>query len=419
MIIKGKSRAAAAQAGAYLLNKGKNEKVELIEIKETVSENVKDAMREMEAVAAGSRSEKFLYHASINLQEGESLTPEQWKYSVDLLEKNLNLEGHQRVVVEHNKDGRTHQHIIWNRVDSETIIATHMSNSYATHEKTARELEKTFGLKHVKGVHVLEENEKPANRAPTHNEIAQSKKTGVNLHKWRNEIREIAQGRSGEELINALDGRGHTVAHGDKVDFVILDPSGTPQRMAQSLGLKVKELKERLSGVNPENLPNAEQARERQKEIQAELEKEKAAKMYDHGGMVSQQRDAMHHVKDKYEARKQTPQPTRPELMPIAEQERKAEQEKQKEENRAGQERQKAEQEQKKERGQELAEWIKRRGSGKSQAENKVQDKRTRTEQTDRKQRKSTKDVIKELTERSQQKRGGEKEWDFERERDR
>lgn len=428
--IKGKSRKEAAKAGAYLLNKGKNEKVELIEIKETVSQNVKDAMREMEAVAAGSRSEKFLYHASINFEEGENLTSKQDKLkAVDILEKELKLVGHQRVVVEHNKDNREHLHILWNRVDPETMIARHMSNSYAAHERAAREIERTFGLKHVKGVHVLEENEKPADRAPTHNEIAQSKKTGVNLHKWRNEIRQLAEGKSGAELINALDEQGHIVGQGDKVGFIILDPSGTPQRMAQSLGLKVKELQERLGDIKPINRPNEEWARElqkvkhaeqerqreenragqeRQKEKQAEQERlkaeqeklkaaETAASMYSKGSMASQQLDALKHVKDRWKLRElQKEKQAEPELKQSAEQEKKADRDRQ------------------------LQEWEKRRGTGKSQPESKVEDKRARTEQTDRKQRKSAKDVMKEIFEtKFTKKGGGEKERDFERERER
>ena len=431
MIIKGKSRAQAAQAGKYLLDKGKNDRTELIEIKGTLSQNVKDAMREMEAVATGSQCEKFLYHASINLKEGEQLTPEQWQYSVDLLAKNLGLEGHQRIVAEHFKDNRTHQHIIFNRVNPETLKAVHMSNSYHAHELTARQLEREFGLDRVQGVHHRENNEPPANRGPTHNETKQAEKTGVNIRKWRNEIRRIAAGvadHSGAEIIAALEKKGHMVAHGEKVAFIILDPSGKPHRMAQSLGLPVDDLKALLSDVNLATLPNEQEAQRQQKERLAEIERERveqekaraariAAGMYDRGSMASQQQDALRHHGDinalkntkervvtgktnegnpfqnNFSSFKTTPQ---------QEEQRRREQEPKKEsETRGG-----------------------AIGKEKTQAEVKRDHKRATTEQTDSKQRKSVKDIMKEVfeTDFSKKRQGGGRDprgndWERERER--
>ena len=314
MIIKGKSRAAAGQAGKYLLDIGKNERTELIEIAGTISQDVKNAVKEMEAVAAGSRCEKFLFHASINLKEGEALTPEQWKVAADLLEKNLGLEGHQRIIVEHEKDNRTHHHILWNRVNPDTMKAVHMSNSYAAHEMTARQLERDFGLEAVKGVHVVENvKDKRAERGPTHNEIKEAEKSGVKLYKWREEIRDLAKGENGAEVIAALEAKGHMVARGEKVDFVILDPSGNPHRMAQSLGLRVKDLKEKLSGIDPAKLPDVATAQEWQKDRLADIERNKETKrgagMYDRGSMASQQLDAMQHIKDKAKAREKNAEP--------------------------------------------------------------------------------------------------------------
>jgi hypothetical protein len=410
MIIKGKSRGQAAQAGRYLLDKGKNDKTSLIEITGTVSQDVKTAVKEMEALAAGSRAKKFLYHASINPKEGEQLTPEQWQHAVDLLEKNLGMVDHQRIVVEHVKDGRAHRHILWNRINPDTVKAAHMSKSFEKHELTARALEREFGFDHVQGVHVLENNQEPAERGPTHNEIAQSEKTGVNVRQWRKEIRKLAAGAEGNgaDLIATLESKGHMVARGEKVDFVILDPSGTPHRMAQSLGFRVKDLKEKLSDIKPENLPDVEQAQERQKEIIANLEREKeertkaqaaqlAASMYDRGGMASQQKDALRHAKDKTDAKQRAAQ--------IEEQWRKN-----------NQQRDARESEKKEGRGT-------GKESSKTQAEVKRDDKKARTEQTDGKQRRSAKDVMREVfeTDFSRKQKGGGRDRgdDFGRERER
>ena len=54
MIIKGRSRANADELATHLLRADTNERVEVIEIRGTVAMDVKGALREMCAVAAGS-----------------------------------------------------------------------------------------------------------------------------------------------------------------------------------------------------------------------------------------------------------------------------------------------------------------------------------------------------------------------------
>lgn len=387
MIIKGKSRGAAAQAASYLLAKGKNEKIRFIEAKETASFDVKNAVKEMAAIAALSCCKNFLYHASINPKEGESLTSEQWQQAVDTLEKNLGLEGHQRIVVEHVKDGRAHRHILWNRVDQENFKAVRMSHSYPKHEKTARHLEKEFGLDHVQGVHVFEKNAlQGKEHGPTHGEHCQSKKTGVNLWTWWKEIRELAdqvEGMTGADLVALLESQGHMVAKGDKVAFVLLDPSGTPQRMAQGLGMSVKDLKEKLSDV--ENVPHVEQARERQKEVlgKQERQKEEQAKaravrlgagMYDRGGMASQQKDALRHVKDKGKLKEKTQQKQFKRIM--------------------------QHEEEKKQQAAEQKIQQPQTAKRPTQAQARIIEKTARTEQTDSKQRSAGRDIMKEYSDR-------------------
>ena len=122
-------------------------RAEVKEISGLLAEDLPTALREMQALAAQSRSHgNFMYQANLNPQGDEQLTPEQWKEAVDTLEKNLGLEGHQRIVVEHEKGGRTHQHVVWNRVDVETLRVADMGGNYRVHTATARELESRFDL---------------------------------------------------------------------------------------------------------------------------------------------------------------------------------------------------------------------------------------------------------------------------------
>lgn len=323
MVFKGAKRGNAVQAGQYLLDLKDNDKTAVINVRGTLSQDVQSAVLEMEAIASASRSlkENHFYFVSANLAEGEHLTPEQWRHSWDVYEKEQGLSNNQRIIVEHHQDGREHQHAFYCRIDPEKLIAVPMRKDWVKNEKISAQLNKEFGFEHVQGRHVdengelIKDNKKRAERGPTHNEMQQAKKTGVNLYRWRQEIRAIAGtgAASGVELIAALEAKGHVVARGDKVDFLLLDPSGNPHRMAQSLGLRVKDLKERLEGIDPEKLPDVAAAQERQKERLDEIERDKATKrgagMYDRESMASQQMDALRHIKDKkHHLHAQTPE---------------------------------------------------------------------------------------------------------------
>ncbi len=277
MIIQGASRSNSAQAVWYLLEKDRGEKEtsRLVDVKGTISQNVEGAALEWEAIAAGTRCKEFVYHISINLQEGEHLTPEQWTRAVEHTALRLGLENNQRIVVEHQKEGRgDHQHVIFNRIDPEKGKAVNMGHDYAKRERSARELEKEFGLEPVKGRLFVLDGAERADRQPKDSDKEQAKRNGVNLKQWRVEIRDIVAKEletnpdaTGHQLAAALEDKGHMIAKGDKVALVILDPSGTPQRMAQSLDLKIGkgDFAAFFGDIDPETLPNVEQAKELQK----------------------------------------------------------------------------------------------------------------------------------------------------------
>ena len=419
MIIQGAARSNSAQAVWYLLEKdrGENETSRLIDVKGTISQDVENAALEWEAIAEGTRCKEFVYHISINLQEGEHLAPEQWERAVEHTALRLGLENNQRIVVEHQKEGRgDHQHVIFNRIDPETGKAVNMGHDYAKRERAARELEKEFGLEPVRGRLFVLDGAERTERQPKDSEKEQAKRNGVNLKKWRQEIRQILlkqeeanPSTNGHDIAAALERKGHMIAKGENVPFVILDPSGTPQRMMQSLGLKIKDgsFEARFGDINPENLPSVEEARTRQKDYQAEQEKardgHKAATLYDNGGMAGQQTDALRHVRDKHKAREQgaeeggayrggVPAGKSYEELSKAFEKYNAKQQ-------AGRDDQQRQQPgQAPQQGQTQSVAI---GKEKSQAEQRSDQKKARTEQTVEEQRRQAKEAMREMFERN------------------
>lgn len=321
MLFKGNKCRQVVRVGEYLGAQGKNDRIEFIGTRGTLASDIQGAVLEMKGLALGSRAKKAFFFVSMNLAKGEYLSPEQWEHAWAIYEKNQELEGHQRIIVQHEKEGRVHQHALYNRVSPDTMKAAPMSNDYYKNEMTRSQLEKEFGFTTVRGRLFLNENERPANRSPTYNEIIQGKINGVNVRNWREESRQIMaerEGLYGIELIAAFEEKGHMVARGLGCDLVLLDPSGTPHNLVKTLNLRVRngEFNARFGHGTLANLPSIEQAQEMQNSAFYRLETVKKAEencnsshtmvgMHDHGDIASQLLDVMYHAIDRYNARHQ------------------------------------------------------------------------------------------------------------------
>jgi hypothetical protein len=106
VICNGNSIAAgdSGQLANYPLRGDENEMAEVVEMSAYDGMDLEFALQAMEAQAVGTRSEKPLYHAQIRVNPFEVLTPEQFKETVDALERNMGFEGLDRVVVAHKRN---------------------------------------------------------------------------------------------------------------------------------------------------------------------------------------------------------------------------------------------------------------------------------------------------------------------------
>ena len=268
MIINGNPAGNVGYWSSHLLRDDTNARAEVKEIFGLLAEDVPTALREMQAIAAQSRSHgNFLYQANINPQGNEQLTPGQWKEAVDTLEKNLGLSGHQRVVVEHEKGGRTHQHVVWNRVDVETLRVADMGGNYRIHTATARELESRFDLTPTPTQPALD-------RKPTLElwELRAAERSGINPATLKDELSELWRSTdSGKAFAAALAARGYVLAKGDRRDFCVIDHAGDAHSLARRLdGVKAAQARERMSDLDRDALPSVAEARATQRETRRE-----------------------------------------------------------------------------------------------------------------------------------------------------
>ena len=261
MIISGGSRSNWRYFAKHLMKTEENERVHVAEIRGLVAENVLDAFREMDAIAMGTRVTNFFYHADINPREGEELTAEQWEAAADTLEKNLGLAGQPRFVVEHEKEGRTHRHVVWLRVDLDTLKAIPDSWDYTQHQKTSRTLEETFGLEPVNGV--LGPDGKRVKRRPKNQEVMRGDRSGIDPNDVTRQVTALwRQADTGQAFAAALEERGYVLAKGDKRDFVIIDQAGHDHSLARRVeGAKAADVRARMADVDRDTLPSVADAR--------------------------------------------------------------------------------------------------------------------------------------------------------------
>ena len=257
MIIKGQSRAGAAELAAHLQRVDTNERMEVIEVRGTIAHDLEGALHEMEALSSGTRCKNPLYHASINVPIHERLGMEHWQQAVDRLEEKLGLAGQPRAVVMHEKFGREHIHVVWGRVRAENLVAIADSHNYLKHEMVARELERAFGHERVQGAHAERDGAPRPERTIAHAERQIAERTGIDPQAVKAEITALWQAAAGPEaFLAALERAGYRPALGARRQYVVMDRAGTVHSLARRIdGMRAAHLRRAFAAVPPARFP--------------------------------------------------------------------------------------------------------------------------------------------------------------------
>ena len=265
MVIKGKSRSAASQLAAYLQRLGKNERIEILE-HNSPHATLSGSFRDWEILAEATQGEKSLYHAQINPDARYTMTPEQWQRAADVLEAELGLTDHPRAIVLHERDGREHIHVVWQRCNVDTMTLISDSWNYLAHEKASLALEQEFGHEHVPGKHAKRDRDQQPDfprQETTQAEQQQAERTGIDPRERKEAITALFQQcDNGQAFTAALAEQGYILAQGDRRDYVLVDPAGEVHSLGRQIkDVKAKELREFMADIDRETLPTVEQAK--------------------------------------------------------------------------------------------------------------------------------------------------------------
>ena len=248
----------------HLTRTDHNDRVELLEIDQSLpSPTVEAALTEWQALTSLTQSKKSFYEASINPQIGEELTKEQWIACVDILEEKLGFQGQPRLIIQHEKKGRTHVHVVWQSVivDEQKIVLDRYN--YVKHELAQIEIEEKYDLKRSKRKFIDRDQEEEYKKSYTRTDQEKAARSGIDPQQRIDTVTKLYhESKDGAAFSRALEQEGYYLARGDKRNiFMVIDPGLEAYTLADSInGAKASDVKHFLAPMKVKDLIPVQEA---------------------------------------------------------------------------------------------------------------------------------------------------------------
>ncbi len=273
MILEGNARGNAGTFARHLLNGHDNEHVEVHEVAGFMSEDLTQALHEIEAIARGTKCQKTMFSVSLNPPIGADATNEDFEDAIAKIEASLKLEGQPRAIVFHEKEGRRHAHCVWSRIDVETHKAIQLPYYKMKLMEISRQLYMQHGWDMPNGF----KDKSMANPLNMSREEWQQAKRVMDDPVLLKQIFKECweQSDNKESFEQALREHGLFLARGDKRGFVAVDVDGTPYSLSRWTGVKAKDLTAKLGDQS--DLPSIEEVKQTIADLMPEKMRETVA----------------------------------------------------------------------------------------------------------------------------------------------
>lgn len=279
MIIKARA-GTGGQALANYLQGDKNDHAEVLGYRNMDAASLSQAIYFMDALAKGGRCENHALHVQMRAAPNERLSSAMWEAAALAYAEAFGMQDHQAaMVLHHQPDGCTHCHLVFNRVNPETLKAADLWQNYKVHKELARTLEIDYGLQRVTNHKTKTRDYSNASRPETE----QAKRAGRDIHDIRDRIRTAWEGsKDGQGFKEALDNEGFVLAKGDRRDFVAVDDTGHAYSIGKrTTGATAEETRAKLADLDREAMPTLQQVRidkGLESDFDPELKKERKGK---------------------------------------------------------------------------------------------------------------------------------------------
>lgn len=267
MILNGNQRGGAKDLALHLM-KSENEVVEIHELRGFLSRELMGALNEMYAVSRGTKCKQFMYSLSLNPPKNKKASIADFERAIEEAEQRLGLHGQSHAVVFHDKNGRRHCHVVWSRIDLQSMTARQMSHDHKKLTTLSRELFLHHGWDMPDGLKNSKDRD-PTNY--THAEHQQAKRVGKHAALIKRELQDAwATSDTKEAFEHALAEYGYFLARGTKGRFVAVDMEGEVYSIPKQLGIKTKEVRARLCDGDGDDLPSVDQVLAQVAKLRAE-----------------------------------------------------------------------------------------------------------------------------------------------------
>lgn len=255
MILKGSQRAGAAALADHLTNERDNDNVTLLELTGFVSDSLKGSLAEVHAVSKATQCSQYLFSLSLNPPMDHITSDDELLDAANRAEAKLGLEGQPRAVVVHEKNCRRHAHVVWSRINADTMTAINLPHFKNKLRDLSRDLFLDHGWNLPDGLATYG-NKNPLNF--TLEEWQQAKRQNLDPREIKQTFQKAWE-RSDSQIgfKNALAESGYFLAKGDRRGFVALDVDGNIYAIPKWAGLKAKEVRAKLG--SPDDLPTVDQ----------------------------------------------------------------------------------------------------------------------------------------------------------------
>lgn len=259
MIIKASCRANGGELAVHLLNTQDNEHVELYAIEGFMADTLQGAFQESYALSQGTRCTKHLFSVSLSPPKDADVSLADFEDAIQRLEDKLGLANQPKAIVFHEKDARRHCHVVYSRIDTDSMTAIDMPFYKNKLMEIAKELYLEHGWTLPQGF-INRELKNPLHF--TLQEWQQAKRLNDDPRLLKLALRECWSKTDDKPSFEAaLERHGFYLAKGDRRSFVAVDWRGEVYSLSRWLGVKAKELKSRLG--DEKELPTIETVKTR------------------------------------------------------------------------------------------------------------------------------------------------------------
>lgn len=243
MILVASQRGGARGLGLHLL-KAENEHVTVHELSGFVADDLPGALKEVQAIAKGTRCKQYLFSCSLNPPPGETVSTEAFEQAITRLAERLDLSNQPRAVVFHEKEGRRHCHVVFSRINVDQMKAVPLPYFKRKLMDLSRELYIENGWKMPAGMVTSQERDL---RNFSLAEWQQAKRIKKDVRQIKAAFQDSwAISDSKAAFAAALDERGYKLARGDRRGLVAVDHKGEVYAIARWVGLRTNAIKARL-----------------------------------------------------------------------------------------------------------------------------------------------------------------------------